>query len=513
MPRTAFDPAHHGFGSAIRSQSQRFIGPIHLSVGGRCGGVVQAAQDHLLSALPIPPDTALPAGASALGTCISQRQDKSITNSLDLCRRADAEQASFHGAKVRNSSSNNATHCRSAAPEPPLPASARRARGRSHPIDQRRGALMNTLQPIQPSTRHQAPARRGRGWGGWACFGFALLPQLACAAALNIELGSTTQFSSALYSTPPSRDDRLIQSLPAWDALQREAQTRVELAPRQSDGFHFDQDHSTAWTIYRQPVGADATLRAFAQLSGYYLNDGGVDFASNEIHIHNVVAIENNGATGVYFNLVLTSHGLLLAGGVSNNLTARAQEDAHYVGLCGPIGPNVILSPLCIDGSGNAAYPFQGSWSGGATVTATGAAPTVTVSGDWQGRTVPVSTAISGFADPFQGIELQSLLGSRTVGLNAGEQIVVDVDFRGTYQVTSGAGSGYLSFAGADFSGTGLLDYRAIDPGTGLPAAGVTVRLLPVAVPWPPTAWLMALGLVATAFEARRRRGGPARPA
>lgn len=91
MPRTAFDPAHHGFGSANRSQSQRFIGPIHFSVGGRCGGVVDAAPDHLLGALPIPSDTALPA---KLGTFVSQRQDKSITNSLDLCRRADAELAS-----------------------------------------------------------------------------------------------------------------------------------------------------------------------------------------------------------------------------------------------------------------------------------------------------------------------------------------------------------------------------------------------------------------------------------
>lgn len=84
MPKTAFNPANHGFRFANNFQNHRFIGPIHISVGGRCGGMVYAALDYFLNALPIPPDTALPAEGSVLSTYISERQDKSITNTLDL---------------------------------------------------------------------------------------------------------------------------------------------------------------------------------------------------------------------------------------------------------------------------------------------------------------------------------------------------------------------------------------------------------------------------------------------
>lgn len=82
--RTTFDPAVHGFHFANTFENHRFIGPVHISLGGRCGGMVYAALDFFLSGLPIPSDTTLPPEGSSLSTYISQRQDKSITNTLDL---------------------------------------------------------------------------------------------------------------------------------------------------------------------------------------------------------------------------------------------------------------------------------------------------------------------------------------------------------------------------------------------------------------------------------------------
>jgi uncharacterized protein YjbI with pentapeptide repeats len=82
--RTPFIPATHGFHFANTFQNHRFIGPIDINIGGRCGGMVYAALDFYFSGLPIPADTSLPPEGSALSTYISKRQDDSINNTLDL---------------------------------------------------------------------------------------------------------------------------------------------------------------------------------------------------------------------------------------------------------------------------------------------------------------------------------------------------------------------------------------------------------------------------------------------
>jgi uncharacterized protein YjbI with pentapeptide repeats len=84
MKRTSFDPAIHGFHFVNSFQNHRFIGPVHLDLSGRCGGMVYAAMDFYLNAMQIPAQNTLPAEGSVLSTYISARQDKSITNQLDL---------------------------------------------------------------------------------------------------------------------------------------------------------------------------------------------------------------------------------------------------------------------------------------------------------------------------------------------------------------------------------------------------------------------------------------------
>ena len=82
--RTAFDPAIHGFRFSNRFQNHRFIGPIHINLDGRCGGMVYAALDFFLAEMQIPPDTTLPPEGSVLSTYISERQDNSIMATVDL---------------------------------------------------------------------------------------------------------------------------------------------------------------------------------------------------------------------------------------------------------------------------------------------------------------------------------------------------------------------------------------------------------------------------------------------
>ena len=81
---TMFDPSIHGFHFDNTFQNHRFIGPIHISMGGRCGGMAYAALDFFLSGLPVPSDTTLPLEGAVLSTYISERQDKSINNTIDL---------------------------------------------------------------------------------------------------------------------------------------------------------------------------------------------------------------------------------------------------------------------------------------------------------------------------------------------------------------------------------------------------------------------------------------------
>ena len=330
---------------------------------------------------------------------------------------------------------------------------------------------------------------------GLILHGALLIPQLAAASILDINQNSSVAFSSALYNVPEIFNDQNVKSLAAWDALGRQTHTYVDIAPTQPDGFRFDQDHATAWVDYRQPIaGADATLRAYAKVSGWYLDSGGVNSAHNEIHIHNVVSIENHGSSRALLNFIVSTHGTLLAGGLSNAVTASAQEVTTYNPLGGGCGGIPPFAPYC------------GILSGAASVYAADATPTaVTVSGDWEGATTLYSKPVAGFVDTLQGIELHSLLGSPSMLMEIGSKWTFEVDFRGIYEVTSGANSGYLSFAEADFSGTGNFIFNATDPLTGLPATGVTITLLSAPVPLPSAIGLMASALIVVTGLARRR--------
>lgn len=83
MPKTTFNPASLGFKFANRFDNHRFIGPLHLNFGGRCGGMSYAALDYFFSKIPIPSQTSLPVEGSVLSTYISGRQERSTLNQLD----------------------------------------------------------------------------------------------------------------------------------------------------------------------------------------------------------------------------------------------------------------------------------------------------------------------------------------------------------------------------------------------------------------------------------------------
>lgn len=325
----------------------------------------------------------------------------------------------------------------------------------------------------------------------------------SASVAQNFNFGQTSSaiFSSALYAPPTVVDNVVVQSVAGWDLAGRKASTQAEVTPVQPGGFRFDQDHALAWTTFEQPmVGADATLRSYALLSGYYLNATPANAATNEVALHDSVQVTNAGPAARIFKLVSNTGGTLVSGGTSNSVTASASEQTTYLGLC-QHGCYELdgVTPLSV---------FAGTWSGSASVFASDAVPTVTVGGDWVGATTPTSRTLPFLTDPVGGIELHSLLGSQGVWLAPGASLVIDVDFHGDYSVTSGS-SGFLSAGEADFRHTGTLDYVALDPVSGLRATDVTVTLLS-AVPWPPSAYLLAAGLL---LVLRRTAGTPTRRA
>lgn len=83
MPRTDFRVEQHGFKFANNFENNRFVGPVHLQFGGRCGGMVYSALDYYFNRKPIPQQTNLPIEGSTLSTYISARQERSTLNSLD----------------------------------------------------------------------------------------------------------------------------------------------------------------------------------------------------------------------------------------------------------------------------------------------------------------------------------------------------------------------------------------------------------------------------------------------
>lgn len=83
MPST-FDPVKHGFKFRNAFTNHRFEGPVHITTGGRCGGMVYAALDYFNKGLAIPSTRTLPSDGTALGNYISDRQDRSMLDTWVL---------------------------------------------------------------------------------------------------------------------------------------------------------------------------------------------------------------------------------------------------------------------------------------------------------------------------------------------------------------------------------------------------------------------------------------------
>jgi len=83
MKKTNFTPKLHGFNFRNQFKNHRFYGPIHLTFGGRCGGMVYSALDYYYHKISIPAETNLPAEGAVLSSYISSRQEKSTWNEIN----------------------------------------------------------------------------------------------------------------------------------------------------------------------------------------------------------------------------------------------------------------------------------------------------------------------------------------------------------------------------------------------------------------------------------------------
>lgn len=310
----------------------------------------------------------------------------------------------------------------------------------------------------------------------------------------GIEVRSSAVFSSAIIAPPPVGAGAAASSLAAWNALGRHAVASTGVIPT---GSIFAQDHAEAWGDFQQ-IDAGSRRRAFAQLSGYYLDSGGlsVNHAYTAITIFNQVTIVNTTDSRVEITLLHPTHGTLLAGGYSNFLTASATEELTIYQR-GPLP--TPTTPITL------VHTF-----GTASVFADQSTPTITVAGDWVGKTTEITRNVASFADPFQGIEISDI-GKDLVGPVDPHTIKdVFVEFQGYYEVRPDPlRSGFLSMGQVDFGGTGEIIFAAEDIATGLPIAGVNFNLASItAVPEPSTvlSLLVGLPLVAARVVAQRRQ-------
>lgn len=315
-------------------------------------------------------------------------------------------------------------------------------------------------------------------WGVFTSFAVIAAP-LARGQANLVDLASEGRFSSAMYDSGVSSDSVHAGSLAAWDAMGRHGVSDTGALPTSP---FFDRDLARAWSSFDQS-SAQATLRSFAQSSGYYFNDGGVTYARTNVKVHNTVLIQNLGSSPVMFQATFQSHGTLLSGGNANDSTAYAAET------------------YSVDLFDSSVLVLSKSWSGSASVYAHDSVPTVSVVGDWAGSTSSIQRSVPNFSDPFNGIELSALFATSGVLIPAGGQLIAQVSLDGTYRAESSQDSGFLSMAQVDFSATGLMGYAAYDPDTGAASTAVTFSL--VDVPSPGAA-LVLLGL--PLFSDRRRR-------
>lgn len=317
----------------------------------------------------------------------------------------------------------------------------------------------------------------------------------ATATAGLLDMSSEAIFTSALLQPPPWSSVAQAGTLAAWDAMGRYARTATP--PGQPEGSPFEVDRAEAWSDFDQTASA-GTYRSFAQLGGYYLDKGPYNYARNEVSLQNRVRVEYTQPFGpkIVLNIVHSSHGELLAGGIANNVVAHAQEELSW-------GMKGINAPPTDP-------PFwSGNFAGSAAVSARDEAPTIATNGDWRTPWHYTSRVIAGMDKPLQGIELGALLVSEDFILEPGTAFILDVFFHGRYeaQADAGPGGGYLSMGLADFSGTGLIDFVATDPLTGERSDLVKFTLLgaPPAVPETGTWLQMLAGLMLLAASGWRR--------
>lgn len=313
-----------------------------------------------------------------------------------------------------------------------------------------------------------------------ACGAIAGLSSSALAQASLVELTSRAGYSSAMYDAGSAQSESIAHSLADWDAMGRHGRSDTGALPATP---FFAQDLARGWSEFAQ-VDAGGALHSFAQAGGYYLNSGGTTFAETRAVVHNRVRVTNhNSQQANYFSAAYATHGYLLSGGLSNCVTAYAQETA------------IIIAHTQYGDS-----PW--GWTGAASVFAADIEPTISVHGDWVGATSPVVRSVATFVDPFKGIELSLLGATGLIWLDPGESMDVDYQFDGYYSATSSvADSGFLSMGQADFSGSGTISYAGYDGVTGLPTTDVSFELVGVPAPGAAT-----LGLLAIGFARRSRR-------
>ena len=327
----------------------------------------------------------------------------------------------------------------------------------------------------------------------------------AAAAVAMLDMSSSSRLSSGLYSTTvPQFDAVSIGSLAAWDQAGRVAQTAT---PTLAGGQVYPGDaYEAAWSSFTQVI-AGSTYRAYAILAGDYLDGGPFNYARDTVSVRNRVLVTDEGPISQSINdyeppdLISIHHGvhgLMIADGVDNNVVVHAEELVSWsLTDCRSQGPSRAPTPCHEHG--------LGGYAGSATVERAGNGPSpnlpvLTISGDWAGRADLLYPD-----DPRgNGFELSAFLDT-TVELYPGDSFVIDVTFDGLYEVYTGPSSGFRSRGLADFGGTSITDFVALDA-KGMPNPAIRFTLLPLSEPLPEPQSLALVLLGIAGLAARRSR-------
>ncbi|MFO0832492.1 MAG: hypothetical protein U0637_11725 [Phycisphaerales bacterium] len=271
---------------------------------------------------------------------------------------------------------------------------------------------------------------------------------------------SEARFLSALYQTPLATQSFSAPTVAAWDAAGRHAVTNTGVMPANPV---VPMDHVEAWCSFEQ-AGAGSLLRSYTRASGYYM-DGGTDglgtFAMTTIDVRNRITVTNNSGQAVRVEILELSHGTVMTGGFSAPMQADAREELTVLG----VGTD----------------PFSYFEHSSAHVYAPEHTPRVELNGAWQTQSSPITATIPDLAGTLDGVEVHALNVISLFTLAAGGTRDFDVTFQGAYR--SMVTGGFLGFAQTDFSGTGTMDYRGVDPVSGQPVAGVSFEVVGVPAP------------------------------